>query len=103
MFGTHFYGGAVLYGELGFKPPELLKGDYDTYSVETLPELQEVDYIFVLSGPGRAKPPEENSLWQNLPAVKEGRVFPIDSGHWFNQNVIADEKIAEDVLRYVVQ
>lgn len=103
LFGPNFYGGAVLYQELGFKQPELLKGDYELYSVETLPELQNVDYIFVLSGAGRAKPPENNSLWKNLPAVKEGHVFPVDSGHWFNQNVIADEKIAEDVLHDVVQ
>jgi len=81
----------------------VLKGDYESYSVETLAELKKVDYIFVLSGEGRAKPPENNSLWKNLPAVKQGHVFEVDSGHWFNQNVIADGKIVEDVLRYVAK
>jgi len=103
LFGPEFFGGAVLYQGLGFKQPEVLKGDYESYSVETLAELKKVDYIFVLSGEGRAKPPENNSLWKNLPAVKQGHVFEVDSGHWFNQNVIADGKIVEDVLRYVAK
>ncbi|GAA3406050.1 ABC transporter substrate-binding protein [Paenibacillus hodogayensis] len=103
LFGPEFYGGAVLYQGLGFKQPKVLKGDYETYSLETLAEMQDVDYIFVLSGPGRAKPPEDNSLWKNLPAVKQGHVFEADSGHWFNQNVIANGLIVEDVLRYVAK
>lgn len=103
LFGPEFYGGAVLYQGLGFKQPKVLNGDYELYSVEMLGELQDVDYIFVLSGTGRAKPPEDNALWQNLPAVKQGHVFPVDSGHWFNQNIIADGLIVEDVLRYVTK
>lgn len=103
LFGPRFYGGAMLYQELGFKQPKALKGEYESYSLESLAELGDVDYIFVISGPGRAKPPEDNGLWKNLPAVKQGRVFEADSGHWFNRNVLADGFIVDDVLRYVTK
>ncbi|OCT14179.1 hypothetical protein A8709_25425 [Paenibacillus pectinilyticus] len=103
LFGANFYSGRLLYQGFGFKQPKLLKGDYDTYSLETLAQLDDVDYIFVLSGKGRAKPPVDNPLWKQLPAVKQGHVFEVDSGHWFNQNVIANQLIIDDVLRYVVK
>jgi iron complex transport system substrate-binding protein len=87
LFGAQFYSGKLLYEGLGFKQPKLLKGDYETYSIETLAQLDDVDYIFVLSGKGRAKPPVDNPLWTQLPAVKQGHVYEADSGHWFNQNM----------------
>jgi iron complex transport system substrate-binding protein len=102
LFGEHFYSGALLYDGLGFKPPKLLGGDYDTYSMETLAQLDDVDYLFVLSGRGRPQPPTDNPLWKSLPAVKQGHVFEADSGHWFNQNVIANGLIIDDVLRDIV-
>ncbi|OKP82411.1 hypothetical protein A3842_10335 [Paenibacillus sp. P3E] len=101
LFGPGFYGGAMLYDSLGFKQPELLKGSYEQYSMETLPQLKDVDYIFVLTGKGRTKIPADHILWQGLPAVKEGRVFDADSGYWFNANVMANGLILEDVLRSV--
>ncbi|NQX59129.1 ABC transporter substrate-binding protein [Paenibacillus qinlingensis] len=103
LFGANFYSGKLLYQGFGFKQPKLLKGDYDTYSLETLAQLDDVDYIFVLSGKGRAKPPVDNPLWQQLPAVKQGHVYEVDSGHWFNQNVIANQLIIDDVLRNLVK
>ncbi|BFT73743.1 ABC transporter substrate-binding protein [Paenibacillus sp. P36] len=103
LFGAQFYSGKLLYDGLGFKQPKLLKGDYETYSMESLAQLDDVDYLFVLSGKGRAKPPVDNPLWKQLPAVKQGHVFDADSGHWFNQNVIANQLIIDDVLRDVVK
>lgn len=103
LFGVNFYSGKLLYQGMGFKQPKLLKGDYDTYSLESLAELNDVDYIFVLSGKGRAKPPVNNPLWQQLPVVKQGHVYEVDSGHWFNQNVIANQLIIDDVLRNLVK
>lgn len=101
LFGPDFYGGITLYRTLGFRQPEVLKGDYETYSLEALAELQNVDYIFVISGEGRAKPPQNSSLWKSLPAVQAGHVFEADSGHWFNDNLIANGLIVDDVLKYV--
>jgi len=97
LFGPKFYSGELLYA-LGFKQPQLLKGDYESYSLESLAQLDDVDYLFVLSGEGRAKPPVDNPLWPNLPAVKAGHVFEADSGHWFNANLIANGMIIDDVL-----
>jgi iron complex transport system substrate-binding protein len=101
LFGPGFYGGATLYDELEFKQPELLKGDYETYSLEALEQLKDTDYIFVLSGEGRAKPPVDNPLWKSLPAVKAGHVFNADSGHWFNSNPIASGLMLDDVLQNI--
>jgi len=99
LFGPGFYGGATLYDALGFQQPGVLSGNYETYSIEKLAELEDVDYIFVLSGPGRAAPPSDNPLWKVLKAVKEGHVFEADSGYWFNINSIAGGLIIDDVLR----
>ncbi|UKS28890.1 ABC transporter substrate-binding protein [Paenibacillus sp. HWE-109] len=103
LFGANFYSGKLLYQGIGFKQPKLLKGDYETYSLETLAQLDDVDYIFVLSGKGRAKPPVDNPLWQQLPAVKQGHVYEVDSGHWFNQNAIANKLVIDDVLKALVK
>ncbi|RTE02553.1 ABC transporter substrate-binding protein [Paenibacillus whitsoniae] len=103
LFGANFYSGKLLYGGVGFKQPKLLKGDYDSYSLESLAQLDDVDYIFVLSGTGRPKPPTDNPLWQKLPAVQQGHVYEVDSGHWFNQNVIANQLILDDIVRNLVK
>lgn len=101
LFGPNFYGGITLYQTLGFQKPDVLQGEYEPYSMEALAELQTVDYIFVISGQGRAKPPVDNPLWQSMDAVKAGRVFEADSGHWFNDNIIANGLIVDDILSYV--
>lgn len=101
LFGPNFYGGETLYKTLGFKQPAVLKGDYESYSIETLAELKDVDYIFVISGEGRGKPPVDNPLWKALTAVKNNHVFDADSGHWFNANAIANGLIIDDVLKDV--
>ncbi|MDF2725168.1 MAG: periplasmic binding protein [Paenibacillus sp.] len=103
LFGAKFYSGALLYDGVGFKQPKVLKGDYETYSLEALAELVDVDYIFVLSGPGRPTPPVDSPLWKSLPAVQKGNVFHVDSGHWFNQNVMANQLILDDIVKNVVK
>ncbi|MDG0812398.1 ABC transporter substrate-binding protein [Cohnella rhizosphaerae] len=99
LFGPNFYGGVTLYQALGFQQPAAVSGNYETYSIEKLAELADVDYIFVLSGPGRAAPPSDNPLWKALKAVKAGRVYEADSGYWFNLNSIASGLIIDDVLK----
>ncbi|MBO7746277.1 ABC transporter substrate-binding protein [Paenibacillus sp. MWE-103] len=101
LFGPKFYGGETLYATLGFRQPAVLKGDYETYSIEKLADLKDVDYLFVISGPGREKAPVDNPLWKSLSAVKNNRVFDADSGHWFNANLIANGLIIDDVLKDV--
>lgn len=101
LFGPNFYGGKTLYQTLGFQQPAVLKGDYEMYSTETLADLKDVDYIFVISGKGRGKPPVDNPLWKSLSAVQSGRVFEADSGHWFNDNIVANGVIVDDVLNDV--
>ncbi|NIK71767.1 MULTISPECIES: ABC transporter substrate-binding protein [unclassified Paenibacillus] len=101
LFGPNFYGGETLYKTLGFKQPSIVTGDYDTFSIEKLADLKDVDYIFVISGPGRGKPPVDNSLWKSLQAVRNNQVFEADSGHWFNANIIANGLMIDDVLKDV--
>ncbi|THF76224.1 ABC transporter substrate-binding protein [Cohnella fermenti] len=101
LFGPNFYGGKMLYQTLGFQQPAVLNGDFEAYSMESLADLKDVDYIFVISGTGRPKPPTDNALWQALGAVKAGHVFEADSGHWFNDNLVANELIVQDVVSAV--
>ncbi|CAK4858075.1 unnamed protein product [Aphanomyces euteiches] len=103
LFGEKFYSGDLVYSGLGFKAPKLLKGDYESYSLETLAQLEDVDYIFVISGEGREKPPVDNPLWKALPAVKNGQVFEVNSGHWFNANAIANGLIMDDIVKAIIK
>ncbi|MGG4144670.1 ABC transporter substrate-binding protein [Paenibacillus algorifonticola] len=104
LFSGSFYSAGLLYGELGFKQPQIATDeDFGDYSIEKLGEMGDVDYIFVLSGEGRPKTPTDNVLWKSLPAFKAGHIFEVDSGHWFNSNAVANQLIIDDVLKSLIK
>lgn len=43
------------------------------------------DYIFLIATPEDLAQLKKNSIWNNLPAVKEGKVVTLDSSPYFNQ------------------
>ncbi|MBH5318762.1 ABC transporter substrate-binding protein [Paenibacillus sp. GSMTC-2017] len=89
-------GGEILYDEFGLKAPDLVQKEaidsgvgYTEISLEKLPEFAG-DYIFTapwtteISG-GTVY---ESSLWKDLPAVKQNRVFEFDPiGFYFNDPI----------------
>lgn len=102
--------GAVLYQDLGFKVPDVVKeisatgtGNWNSISMEKLAEL-DADHIFLI----RSNAGEENLLndpiWKSIPAVKNGHVYEFDQTHsWLYSGAIANSKMIDDVLNSLVK
>ncbi|MFO1444031.1 ABC transporter substrate-binding protein [Bacillus sp. Bva_UNVM-123] len=96
-------GGEIIYGEFELKAPELVQKDaidsgkgWTEFSLETLPEFAG-DYIFTCPWQENNGDPEDfygSSLWKELPAVKEGKVFELDTNAaFFNDPVSLDKQL----------
>jgi iron complex transport system substrate-binding protein len=89
VFGHNYgRGGEILYGEFGLKAPTKAQAEaidsgtgFASISMEVLPEYAG-DIIFTSPWSGDTSDSEvvySNTLWENLPAVKEGHVFQLDN------------------------
>lgn len=103
--------GAVLYGDLGLNPPNLVtelseeaKATWNPVSLEKLAELN-ADYIFLVnSDKAQGDITLNDPIWQGIPAVKAGHVYEMStSSSWLYSGLIANEKIIEDVLKTLVK
>lgn len=78
--------GAMLYKDLGLKPPNLLsdlpegsKAVWNPISLEKLATLN-ADYVFLVNSDKNAGEDSlKDPVWQGIPAVKNGHVFEIPS------------------------
>jgi iron complex transport system substrate-binding protein len=77
-------GGDVLFKLLGFQATDLIQskiidGDeyYLQFSLETLPDYVDADYIIIMHPDNATNQLYENGVWKSLNAVKEGRFFEI--------------------------
>lgn len=83
------YGGGVLYSELGFRAPEIVEkeiigGDqWRDVSLEVLNEYAG-DYIIFL---GDLTSLKNNSVWESIPAVKEGRVIQFEFNSFIDSDI----------------
>ena len=101
----HVYGGArrsgpVLFEDLGLTPHEMvpLEDDHTEISAENIPWLT-ADHIFVMvEDVDRMISIEQSELWQRLPAVQAGQVYPVNIEPW-NQSVgpVSFSVIIDDV------
>lgn len=100
---------AVLYNEgVGLNPPQLTRelawGKYnESVSLEVLPRLRDAEHLFVsVDGDEDAarvfSEVEENPLWRGLPAVRAGRVYPVERRVWMNDGLLANERKLDDIL-----
>ncbi|GED71935.1 iron-uptake system-binding protein [Brevibacillus reuszeri] len=81
----------LFYQTLGLKIPEIFKDTkewFTPFSLEILPDIKP-DYIFVekrmmenYDSSESLKELEENSLWKNMDAVKNNRVFPLKTNDY---------------------
>lgn len=46
---------------------------------------------------------KQDPLWQEIPAVKNGNVYEVDSRLWLAHGILAVEKKTEDVLAYMAE
>jgi iron complex transport system substrate-binding protein len=101
---------AVLYDEgVGLTPPELARelawGAYnESVSLEVLPRLADAEHLFIsVDGDEDAarvfEGIEANPLWQRLPAVQAGRVYPVERRVWMNNGLLANERKLADIVR----
>ncbi|VEI06090.1 ABC transporter substrate-binding protein [Kurthia zopfii] len=103
-YGNNFgRGGEIIYGEFDLEMPKLVKKQtpkgtgYASFSVEKLPDFAG-DYLFVESGGDTYSKTKETGLWKSLPAVKNNKVFEIDSTDaFFSDPISLDQQIEEIV------
>ena len=80
--------GDVLYNDMGLAKPEGMPEQTDislpVVTYEGLAAIQ-TDYIFLIATDEDLAQLEENSIWNNLPAVKNGNVVILESSPYFNQ------------------
>ncbi|WP_235550573.1 ABC transporter substrate-binding protein [Paenibacillus sp. Soil750] len=99
--------GAVAYGDLGLKLPNILavlpeaKANWVPISLEKLAQL-DADYIFLVNSDKGQAGNLEDPLWKNVPAVKSGKVFEIDkTSSWLYNGVIAGERVMDDIVKLI--
>ena len=105
LLGDQYYGGKVLYRDLGLTPTRLVKdagGEArDELSLEKIPELDDAYAIFMITeeeGEIFAKEMTDSKLWQSLPAVQQNRVFQADYDYWINSGLIATGRVVDEAL-----
>lgn len=104
--------GAVLYGDLGIQPPNLVtdipedkRASWNPVTLEKLADLK-ADYIFLVnSDKGQGADDTLNSaIWKGIPAVKAGHVFEISKAKsWLYSGAIAGDQIIDDAVKYLVK
>ena len=94
--------GDVLYKDMGLAKPEGMPEQTDislpVVTYEGLAAIQS-DYIFVIATDEDLAQLEANSIWNNLPAVKNGNVVILESSPYFNQGYspIGREKLVDEI------
>lgn len=102
---------SVLYSDLGMTPPNLVteipqasKATWNPISLEKLAKL-DADHIFLLnSDKGQADDTTKSAIWTNIPAVKAGHVYELDSkSSWLYSGYLAGKQIMDDALKYLTK
>jgi iron complex transport system substrate-binding protein len=99
--------GEVLFKDLSMNPPNLVtelpesaKASWNPVSMEKLAQL-DADYIFLVnSDKSQGTDTLNDPIWKNVPAVKEGHVYEMDStSSWLYSGAIAGEKVMDDLQK----
>ncbi|MFC0332687.1 iron-hydroxamate ABC transporter substrate-binding protein [Paenibacillus sepulcri] len=101
--------GAVLYGDLGMTPPNLVsditaeqKATWSPVSLEKLAGLN-ADHIFLVNS-DKTTETLDSPIWKNLPAVKAGHVYEMPStSSWLYSGYEAGGQIMDDTLKMLVK
>ena len=94
--------GDVLYKDMGLAKPEGMPEQTNiSLPVVTYEGLAAIkaDYIFAIATEEDLAQLEANSIWNNLPAVKNGNVVILESSPYFNQGYspIGREKLVDEI------
>ena len=110
IVGENVSSGAVLYGDLGLKVPEVVKeisatatGNWSAISLEKLAQL-DADHLFLINSDGEGAEVLKDSLWSNIPAVKNGNIYEYSpDSSWLYSGPIANTQIIDDVVESLVK
>ncbi|QOS82697.1 iron-hydroxamate ABC transporter substrate-binding protein [Paenibacillus sp. JNUCC31] len=118
LFNNKFYvvsdnvsSGEVMYNELGLLEPEVVKeasvkatGNWSEISLERIAEI-DADYLFLVnSDKGTGAEALKDSVWQSIPAVKNGNIFEFTrSSSWLYSGVQANLQIMKDIQSSIVK
>ena len=94
--------GDVLYEDMGPKKPEGMPEQSDiSLPVVTYEGLAAIksDYIFLITTDEDYATLKDNAIWNNLPAVKEGKVVKLTASPYFNQgySCIGRELLVDEI------
>lgn len=103
--------GAVLYGDLGLKLPNLVteipaesRATWNPISLEKLSELTADHIILVNSDGADAAEVTDGAIWKGIPAVKAGNVHEFGRAtSWLYSGPIANSKTIDDALSSLVK
>ncbi len=107
MVSDNLSSGAVIYGDLGIKEPNVVKevsskGDANwlPVSLEKLAQL-DADHIFLINSDKESGSKAlEDPLWKNIPAVKNGNVHEYgQDASWLYTGTIANKQIVDNVVK----
>lgn len=98
--------GNVLYEDMGLDKPEgMPKQSNISLPVVTYEGLAKIkaDYIFVIGTAADLKALQENTVWNSLPAVKNGKVTQLPASPYFTQGYssIGREMLLKDIVEKV--
>lgn len=104
------FAAAVLYDDLGLRPlPKTSRASTDSSGLTalTIEELAalEADHLFITfdkwhsQADGEERKLLRQPIWNELPAVRNNRVYEVDFLTWMNHGVISNGKKIDDILR----
>ncbi|KQO15768.1 AraC family transcriptional regulator [Paenibacillus sp. Leaf72] len=102
-------GSQIIYEYLGMKAPKVIQdkidvatvGDGENVSLEVLPEYMG-DYIFRSSWMGMDDL-SDNSIWNSIPAVKEGRLVEIEFGLAYYSDIYSLDKQLDFIVEKLLE
>lgn len=103
--------GAVMYGDLGLKEPDVVKeisakatGNWSEISLEKLVELDAEHLFLINSDDSTGSKALSDNLWKSVPAVKAGNVHEFSPNEsWLYTGAIANGQIIDNILKSLVK
>ncbi|MFF2483125.1 ABC transporter substrate-binding protein [Paenibacillus sp. NPDC058071] len=106
--------GYTLFKALDFPMTDAVKKEWEKearplgmdISMEMLPQFASADRLFVVqfdNGPEFLKQVLESSLWKDLPAVKNNKVYTLQNALWFPLDVLSLDQQLDDAVKLLTQ
>lgn len=103
--------GAVMYGDLGLKVPDVVKeisasatGNWSEISLEKLVELDAEHLFLIDSDTASGSEALSEALWNSVPAVKAGNVYEFSPDEsWLYTGAIANSQMIDNILKSIVK